>query len=191
MSPSISPDDLQFLQHEAEVAARSLRHKYRLSSDYLADLRQDLLLDLIGRYPSFDPARGSLGAFVGTIIAHRAADVGRMIWRERRLHGVAPVSLDAAVPGCDGASRVDLIAENDGLMAFHGQTTDRVAEVDLRLDIERGLGSLSPDDSALCVALVRNTVDQLAAAGRGARSSLYRRVKEIRLRLIAAGLQAA
>ena len=36
--------------------------------DDLDDLRQDLLLDVIARLRSFDPDRGSLGAFAGTVM---------------------------------------------------------------------------------------------------------------------------
>ena len=55
MRSPISPPDLQVLLLEADVAARRLCRKLRLSRDELADLRQDLLTDLIARYPAFDP----------------------------------------------------------------------------------------------------------------------------------------
>ena len=55
MCSPISPPDLQVLLLEADVAARRLCRKLRLSRDELADLRQDLLTDLIARYPAFDP----------------------------------------------------------------------------------------------------------------------------------------
>lgn len=188
MSPSLSPSDLQVLQREADVAARRLRRQLRLPHDDLDDLRQDLLLDVIARLGSFDPTRGSLGAFVGTVMAHRATRIAAKAKRERLLYGI---SLDEPMAGMDGASRGDLIAEDEGLAAVLGQPTDAFTAVERRLDIERGLGCLAPGDDALCVALSHTTVDQLAAAGQGARSSLYRRVKEIRFCLMATGLQAA
>jgi RNA polymerase sigma-70 factor (ECF subfamily) len=60
-----------------------------------------------------------------------------------------------------------------------------------RLDVERGLGSLEPADGALCAALARTTVDRLATNGHGARSSIYRRIKDTRLALTAVGIRAA
>ncbi len=188
MSPSLSPSDIQILQHEADIAARRVRRQLRLPHDDLDDLRQDLLLDVIARLRSFDRARGSLGAFAGTVMVHRAARIASKVKRERLLYGV---SLDEPVAGADGASRGDLVTEGEGLAALHGQPSDSYAEVERRLDVERGLGGLGPDDGALCAALSHTTIDQLAAAGRGARSSLYRRVKEIRFALLASGLQAA
>ena len=59
MSPSISHSDLQILHHEAELVARRLVRRLRLPNCDLADLRQELLLDLIARLPAFDPLRGS------------------------------------------------------------------------------------------------------------------------------------
>ena len=60
-----------------------------------------------------------------------------------------------------------------------------------RLDVERGLGALDPDDARLSAALSQSNIDELVDRGHAARSSLYRRVKNIRLALLAAGLKAA
>jgi RNA polymerase sigma-70 factor (ECF subfamily) len=46
-------------------------------------------------------------------------------------------------------------------------------------------------NGALCAALAHTTVESLAAQGRGSRSGLYRRLKDIRLALMAHGLKAA
>lgn len=107
------------------------------------------------------------------------------------MYGATPISLDETIPESDGLTRGDLIAEADGLSALFGQTVDAFAAAEERLDVERGLGSLEPADGALCAALSRTTVDRLAASGHGARSSLYRRVKDIRLALTAIGVRAA
>jgi len=191
MQSSISQADLQTLLHEADIAARRLIRKLRLSKDDLADVRQDLLVDVIARLPAFDPKRGSLGAFAGIVMANRAARVAHKVKRERRLCGVAPTSLDEPVPDGDGAARGDLVAEGDGLSAYFGQPVDAFAEVERRLDVERGLGALDPDDARLSAALSQSNIDELVDRDHAARSSLYRRVKNIRLALLAAGLKAA
>jgi RNA polymerase sigma-70 factor (ECF subfamily) len=191
MRHSISRSDLQIIQHEADIAARRLIRHLRLPYDDLADLRQELLLDLFARLPAFDYERGSLGAFAGIVMANRATRIVHKVKRDRRLYGAVPASLDETLPDSEGATRADLIAEEDGLAAYFGQRVDAFAEVEHRLDVERGLGSLDRYDGALCAALSHMTVDQLAASGRDARSSLYRRVKDIRLALLAVGLRAA
>ncbi len=191
MSHAISQSDLQILQFESDVAARRLIRKLRLPYDDLADLRQELLVDLIARLPAFDPERGSLGAFAGIVMANKATRIAHKVKRDRRLYGAVPASLDETLPDSEGLTRADLIAEENGLAAYFGQRVDAFAEVEHRLDVERGLGTLDPNDGALCAALSRTTIDRLTGGGRGARSSLYRRVKDIRLALLAVGLRAA
>jgi RNA polymerase sigma-70 factor (ECF subfamily) len=191
MTTRLTPASLQIIQHEADIAARRLIRKLRLPYDDLADLRQEFFLDLFARLSAFDPERGSLGAFAGIVMANRATRIAHKVKRDRRLYGAVPASLDATLPDSDGATRGDLVAEGDGLAAYLGQPIDAFAEVERRLDVERGLGTLDPNDGALCAALSHTTVDRLACGGRGARSSLYRRVKDIRLALLAVGLRAA
>lgn len=191
MQSPISRADLQILLHEADGAARRLIRKLRLSKDHLADFRQELFVDLIARLPAFDPKRGSLGAFAGIVMANRATRLAHKVKQERRLYGAVPTSLDETLPESDGATRGDLVSEEDGLSAYFGQPVDAFAEVERRLDVERGLGALDPDDARLSAALSQSNVDELVDRGYAARSSLYRRVKNIRLVLLAAGLKAA
>jgi RNA polymerase sigma-70 factor (ECF subfamily) len=191
MRSSIPADELHVLLHEADVAARRLIRQLRLPRVDLDDLRQDLLLDLIARLPAFDPERGSIGAFAGIVLANRATRIANRVRRERRIFGPVPVSLDETIPDSDGLTRGDLVAEGEGLAAYFGQPVDAFAAAERRLDLERGLGSLDRDDGALSAALSQTTVDRLAANGRGARSSLYRRVRDIRLALAAVGVRAA
>lgn len=190
MAPSISRNDLQILVREANVAARRLIRQLRLPYADLADLRQDLLVDLLVRLPAFDPERGTLGAFAGFIMANRATRIANRVKREHRLYGAVPMSLDATLPNSDGATRGELVAEFDALAAYFGQPVDAFAEVERRLDVERGLGLLDSDDGKLCAALSQTTVHRLVSSGRAARSSLYRRVKDIRLALAAVGVRA-
>jgi len=191
MSPQLSRSDLQLLLSEAHRAARRLVRRVRLPRHQLEDVRQDLLLDLLERLPAFDARRGTLGAFAGKILTHKAARLAKSIWRERTRFGVVPVSLDeAASSGC-GEPRGRFLPEDQGLAAHLGQPTDAFARIERRLDLERALGALNGGDLRLCVELCDATADRLAAVGRAPRSSLYRSVKRIRLELMTAGLAAA
>lgn len=191
MCSKLSQSDLQTILEEANAAARCLSRRMLLPPGDLADIRQELLADLIARLPAFDRARGTIGVFAGMVMANRATRIARTVNRERRLFGAVPMSLNEIVPNSDGACRGDLVAEEDGFAAFLGQSVDAFGESDRRIDVERGLGTLDANDKSLCAALSRNTVDRLVDAGHGARSSLYRRINEIRLVLTAAGLRAA
>lgn len=191
MSLSISPADLKTLQHEADLAARRLLRRLRLPYQDLADLRQDILLDLIARYPAYESARGTLGAFAGIVAANRATRLARHVQRERRLFGFSPISLDAPLPAGDGAVMGDLVGEDESLAALFGQSFDAIGEAERRMDVERALGKIEAHDGALCAALSQASIGQLAAQGRGARSSLYRRLGELRMAFLAHGLKAA
>lgn len=189
MAISLSSLDLDHLRREADRAAARLVRQFRLPPSDRDDFRQDLLVDLIARLKGFDPARGSLGAFAGTVVAHRAAHLASGIVRDRAVF--APVSLDDPLPDADGTTVGDTVAEDGGYLAVMGQPTDGFAAVEHRLDLDRALGGLRPSDLTLCTALTHRTPTELSQDGRGARASLYRQVREIRLRLMTAGLAAA
>jgi RNA polymerase sigma-70 factor (ECF subfamily) len=191
MPHQISRADLQLLLLEADAQARRLLRRLRLPRTEIDDIRQDLLVDLIARLPAFAPERGSLGAFAGVVLRNHATRIAARIKRERAAFGAVPVSLDEEHPGRDGATRGALTAAEDGLSTWLGQPVDAFAAVEQRLDVERGLGTLDPRDGALCAALAHTTIERLAARGRGSRSTLYRRLEDIRLALTAHGLKAA
>lgn len=191
MRRSICPDDLSTLQHVADRVARRMRHRLGLPDRDLDDLRQELLLDLIARFPAFDPDRGPLEAFAHMVASHRTSCIGRAVWRERQLYGHAPLSLDTSLAGDDNAVLGDLFSQDQGLGALFGQTFEATDEILVSAGLDVGLSELSEDDQHLCAALVGSTIEQLAAAGHGARASLYRRLKDIRLTLLAHGVEAA
>lgn len=190
MRPSISQADLLTIFREADVAAWRLLRQLRLSRDELDDVRQDLLLDLIARLPGFDPERGSLGAFAGVVMVNRGTRIARRVHDQRRMFGFVPVRLDELAPSGDGATRGDLIAEEDGLAAAQGYWVDPVSQVEQRLALQRGLGTLDRRGRRLAAALFRGSPSQLARAGLGSRSELYRQTRELRLTLLAAGVAA-
>lgn len=188
MHSSISRDDLHILLHEADIAARRLVRQLRLPRADLDDVRQDMLLDLLARLPAFDSERGSIGAFAGMVMTHRATRIAHRVSRHRRMFGAYPASLDDPLPNGDGATRKDMIPEEDGLAAILGQPVNKIAEIECRIDLEVGLGTLDDEERSLVSALYRASPHQLARSGLGSRSDLYRRTREIRLSLITAGL---
>ena len=75
--------------------------------------------------------------------------------------------------------------------ALFGQSFDVEDQAITNTSLDVGLAQLQPDDQHLCVALVSSSIDQLAASGHGARATLYRRLKDIRLTLLAHGVEPA
>ena len=124
MFPPISPDDLATLIDEVAVAARRLHRKLVLPAADLDDLRQDLLVDLICRLPAYDPSRGSIGAFSNIVLRNQSSRIAIRHHRQRRMQGGTVLSLDAPVSGATEPLGC-LLAEADGLAAWHGQDRDR------------------------------------------------------------------
>lgn len=187
------PDaDLKILLREAAFAARRLIRRLRLDWQDLADLSQDLLFDCLARLPAFDPARGTLGAFAGCVMAHHAKRIALRIRRERLLFGVNPVSLDEPVSGADRfdavTTRGDMVAEADGYAALMGQPTDWTAILERRLDLERATTALDASARELCAGLADASPQDLADVGGGSRAGIYRRVGKLRLSLLSAGV---
>lgn len=189
MSTALSDTDVVLLRREADVGAARLVRRFRLPAHEREDIRQDLLADLIARLPAFDPARGSLGAFAGKVVAHRAARLAVRICRERDLF--APVSLDTPLAGTEGATLGDILPENAGYAAMMGQATDRFAAVERRLDLLRAVGQLRRPEQALCAELLHRTPVEISERGSASRASVYRKVQEIRLQLMVHGLADA
>lgn len=191
MRCSVSSDELSILQQVADRVARRMRHRLGLPDQDLDDLRQELLLDLVARLPAFDAARGPLEAFAHMVATHQASHIGRAVWRERQLYGPVPLSLESPLPGDDNVVVGDLFSQDQGLGALFGQSFNVQDEIVANASLDAGLSGLAESDQHLCAALATSTIDQLAASGHGARASLYRRLKNIRLSLLAYGVEAA
>lgn len=187
MQIEVSPKDIETLIREADRAARRLRRKLALPAADLDDLRQDLLLDLICRLPGFDRRRGSIGAFAGLVLRNQSSRIAIRYHRQRRAQGGALLSLDAPLAGT-GEPVGDTLTEDDGLAALHGQTCCSSAITELQQAVKAALAHLPVDDRRLCAALAHRPVTALAADGFGSRSSLYRRLANLRPVLAAHGL---
>ena len=182
---SMSPSDLRVLLHESDVAAARMVHRFRLPVFDREDLRQDILVDLLGRVRAFDPKRGTFGAFVGTVVAHRAARLMKRVRRQRAISSM--ISLDEPVAGT-AMTMGDTIAEADGLSVSQGQPFDRFAAIELRLDLDRALSALRPTELNLCAKLTDRTPTEISRSGEYSRTSLYRQLKKIRLQLLMKGV---
>lgn len=191
MRQSISQDALRALLHEADVAARRLVRKLGLPSVDLDDVRQDLLTDLIARFWAFDATRGKLGAFAGLVMANRARRIAHRIRNHRRMFGQQPVSVDEPAWSRSRESLGAWIAEERGLAASLGYWVNPIVTIERRLDVERALRTLDKTGRRLAADLANDTSHGLAKSGRGARATLYRRTRDLRLRLMVAGVSAA
>ena len=187
MHPPISPSDLATLIDESDRAARRLHRKLALPAADLDDLRHDLLVDLICRLPGFDARRGTIGAFAGIVLRNQCARIAIRHHRRRRAQGGTVLSLDAPA-GSSVEPLGCLLAESDGLAAWHGQDRDSQTDIQTREAVQSALARLPEVDRRFCAALAHRSVTALAAEGFGSRSALYRRLADLRHVLTAYGL---
>lgn len=183
---SISFAEFEPLHRMAERMARGLCRRLGLPAHESEDFSQELLTDFLARLPAFDPRQGTLAAFALTCFRHHVALLARRTHRHRVLHH--PVSLDDPMPG--GGCVGGLFTEADGYGAWMGQPTDAFTEVERRVDLERVATVLTEADVPLCTALARGDTDPGRHAGLS-RTTAFRRVRELRLRLCAAGIPSA
>lgn len=168
-------------------------HRRGLPQQDREDLQQDMLVDLLKRMPAFDGDRGTLDAFVTVCCRHHAMRRAERLSRDRaRRHSA---SFDDQVGRDDGCgARLTLgevLPENVGLSAWWGQPTDAIAAAERRLDLERAASCIDQHDHPLCRML---SAEPMHVAIRGAtvsRATIYRRVAEMRLNLLAAGIASA
>jgi hypothetical protein len=85
----------------------------------------------------------------------------------------------------------DIIPECAGYAAWCGQQTDAVVALERRLDLDRAAAVLDQRDHSICASLAQSTPHELSQQGPLPRSVLYRRIREMRLRLLAGGIAAA
>lgn len=188
MQIKLSPDDIETIISEADTAARRLRRRLGLPSCDREDLGQDLLIDLLRRLPAFDPARGSLGAFAGLVLRNQSSRIAIWIMRERRAQGGGLLSLDLPSGPDDQRQFAETIGEDEGLSAWHGQATTARAFTEQHQAVQTAISRLPPEDRRFCAALAHRPISALVSEGFGSRSTLYRRLADLRHVLTAHGL---
>ena len=148
MGATLHSADHITLYREADRAAARLVRDFGLLAPDREDLCHDLLVDLLARVDKFDPRRGSLGAFAGIIIQHRAARIAARLRRDRVRS--ATMSVDDPIVRGDGMTLLDTSTEDDGYLAWMGSSTNPIAVLEDRLSMNRALNTLSPKHIGLC-----------------------------------------
>lgn len=189
MPTSSQVPDLDRVHRLATREARRLCRSLRLPLQEQEDVQQDLLVDFLARLRAFDPAKAELEAFAMVCFRHAGACIARRVQRERA--GRHPAALDDVLPGSDGLTLGDTIAEGDSYAAWCGQPTDAIATLERRLDLERAATTIDPGDHPLCAALSEHTPHEFGEQRTMPRMRIYRRIREMRLRLLAAGIRSA
>jgi DNA-directed RNA polymerase specialized sigma24 family protein len=178
MPGNLSCSEIEILHREAAIAARRVVRTLALPAHEFEDLRQDLLVDLVGRLKYFDPTKGTLGAFANVVIRHRTACLISRISRSRENR----IGIDRQ-SDCESA-------EGSVVQAPFGWADVDARTIERRLDLIRALHVLRPEDLALCSQLIDRTPTEISETAKRSRASVYRQIRHIRRRLLEAGVSA-
>ena len=104
-SPAWDPPQLRRALSTAQHRAKRGARRLNLSAADREDLRQDMLLAMLQRSRSFEPARGAWSTFVGLVARHVIADQARRV-REQTQPMFLDLDVDAFPNGCS-ATQLD------------------------------------------------------------------------------------
>lgn len=165
--------------------ARRLVRELRLPATDLADVEQELWLDLVIRWPGYDARRASPKTFAARIVESRAATLRENMRKSarRRARQIPSETGD----GCDDPSDGDVRSKQGhwpaqdvrGLTAPEG---DRA----LADDLDSVLSRLPDSLRDLCRRLMIEDVSGVARQTGLSRAAIYRRIKIARARFVAA-----
>ncbi len=178
--PALDARTLRLIRRKA----RQLIGKYGFTPDDRDDIEQELTLDLLRRLPHFDPARSRLEDFIARRLDNAVA---RLIEHRRALKRDCPFDLcslyEVAARSEEGEVLHAELAQEDALRTLSGTTRrSPEEETDLRTDLARALALMSPEQRAICRALLHSDLNkkQLAKRLGISRDTLYERLREIR-----------
>ena len=166
--------DTDKLLRIAQAKAARLAGKYGISREEAQDVGQDLLADLIARWPDFNPAKSTGGSFIRRVMENRLATM-----------------ISARHAGCRDYRRNVSQGRHQGPLV--SEQTDPRASIDseianLAIDIQRLRKRLRPDLAAVAVLLPSKKIQEITGLLGISRSTLYRRIRELRAVAIGLGL---
>lgn len=155
------------------------------------DIEQELSLALCQRLPRFDPTIAPWPAFVVTVVSRFAASLLAGRRTKKRLPGYFATTLHSHVIGDDGR-RADLAkhVESRNVSAVTGHyARDQFGLALLRTDLAAVTKRLPFDLKHLCFRLQHESVTEVSRRMRCSRTTLYRRIGQLRRIFAAAALK--
>ncbi|MBK9187357.1 MAG: sigma-70 family RNA polymerase sigma factor [Phycisphaerales bacterium] len=164
--PSIDPATLHFARRLVRIKASQITRSARHAVEGRNDLEQELMLEVLLRWPKYDPARASREAFVEQVVRSRVCT----LIRARRRRPVTRPLTAAAFLRPDPA--------------------DPIRCVDVRLDVQVVVNRLRPRLREACDHLRRESQSDAARAMGANRSSMMRSLAQTRRMFADSGLDS-
>lgn len=151
------------------------------------DLRSELTVRLLAKLHRYDESRGSPNTFFDRVIETAAGMIARERRRLKRGGGAPPVSLDQAAPTGD-EEPVSLASQLTPLDAARRLGLVPAAPIPAAT-VQAAIASLSPEDQAVCRALMTGTLSSVARQLGTSRRQIRNAIKRIRKALEEAGFE--
>ena len=164
------------------IKARQLCRRSDFSKSDYDDLRQDMRLYLIKKAHLFDPVRGNIEAFVTNALCTWVALRLRYRNCDKRRESYKAVSLERTTVECNGdiTTLGDVLLEEDGRRRTQAHGISAVEHFNLREAIEHAMQNLAPDDRALLVQVVEQSVRRTAKSRRVSYRQVNNAIERIR-----------
>jgi RNA polymerase sigma-70 factor (ECF subfamily) len=173
----VNPDCQAFLVRQAAIQASLLVASRSFGSCDWADLRQEIILDLLRRSPKFDESRGDWRCFVRGIARNHASV---LIVRKRR--PPTEVSFDDL--------HGDAVSGRREVPDFPDQRQAETANaLHLSVDVERVIEGLPPRLRSLAHLLTQMSVTEVCTHMGKSRSRVYQMTRQLRDAFVRAGFQ--
>lgn len=170
--------------------ATQLVGKYGFTESDREDLEQEIALALLLALPKYDSERGQRSTFISRVVNHSISDMIEARKAAKRDYRLCICSLNENLLYEDGtvAERLEAI-DRDGCLRRTGKSDQsEVALQDLRIDVNRLISKLPGDLRRLCLQLQSANVSQVSNDTETSRSTIYRKLKKLRVIFEAVGL---
>ncbi len=161
---------IELVQHKA----RQLVGKAGYTQSDIADIEQDLIVDLLERLPRFDPAKATYNTFVGRVVERKISNLLRHRRMEIRDHRREAFSLNDVNDGEEEAPpRNAAISQDDHRRRTGNHTRPETERIDMELDLAQVLADLPDDLRKTAEMLMTMPASQVARALGISRSTFY------------------
>ena len=168
------------------IKSKKMIGKTGFLPDDLEDIRQELILHLLQRLPSYDPSKSSRHTFINDVIDNKIIDLVREKISQKRDFQSAPWSLDAAV--C--ASNISGAVTEKSLPWNRDRKMMSEFELfEMREDIIRVLEKLPPNLQEICIRLLQDNICTVAEETGIPKATLIDHLKKIRNHFEISGLK--